>query len=222
MRKTKKIAGMDRSEFLKKYDAILARGLSCGLRDNNMVCIEAAVACATEGIDLDNGDEVHDQPKCVDRTIAQFKIALNDFYEWSSAKARARGLHDIGIAQLGSNTVKGIGPKFEHLMKKHLIDEFEPAMIADVLKPFKLKLPTTIEELLSDEVVDNVDVARNALSSTSLPSDGFGLEQALSNIIDATNHKNFNKVLCRIAEIGVEVLRELKSPGVEWLDALKK
>src|SRR6266480_87978 len=80
---------------VEKFDSILTRGLSAGLGEQSgQMCIEAAI-CATLG--LPHGDK----PTCVAKSVRDFKIALND-KRWSSAKARAEGLRDLGLAQLGS------------------------------------------------------------------------------------------------------------------------
>jgi len=77
------------------YDNVLDRGLSSGLgnRDGRM-CIEAAI-CTVLG--LEHGDD----PGCVAPSVRAFKIKLNDAV-WSSPAARAKGLRDLGLAQLGS------------------------------------------------------------------------------------------------------------------------
>src|SRR6266850_1153857 len=81
-----------------KFDLILARGLSMGLgKAGGQVCIEAAI-CETLG--LEHGDD----PKCVAESVRAYKIKLNDS-NWSSPKARAAGLRDLGLAQLGSKGV---------------------------------------------------------------------------------------------------------------------
>ena len=78
-----------------KFDSILARGLCRGMGTRGkQVCIEAAI-CQTLG--LPHGDD----PGCVAHSVRHFKICLNDAH-WSSPKARAKGLRDLGIAQLGS------------------------------------------------------------------------------------------------------------------------
>jgi hypothetical protein len=78
-----------------KYDAILARGLCYGMgTPNSQVCIEAAI-CETLGLPHS------DDPKCVAQSVRRFKIGLNDV-NWSSPSARAKGLRELGIAQLGS------------------------------------------------------------------------------------------------------------------------
>jgi hypothetical protein len=89
------ISTINRNKFVAKFDEILARGLSSGMgkRDGQM-CIEAAVCAA---LDLPHGDE----PQCVAAAVRTFKIALNDS-NWSSTQARAAGMRDLGIAQVGS------------------------------------------------------------------------------------------------------------------------
>lgn len=78
-----------------KFDAILARGLSSGMgTSEGSMCIEAAV-CQVLG--LPHGDD----PQCVSVAVRSYKIALNDS-PWSSPQARAKGLRDLGLAQLGS------------------------------------------------------------------------------------------------------------------------
>ena len=91
-----KVEEFDAKKFdVKKFDEILARGLSNGLGvQGSQVCIEAAI-CETLG--LPHGDD----PGCVGAAVRAFKISLNDS-RWSSPKARAEGMRDLGLAQLGS------------------------------------------------------------------------------------------------------------------------
>ncbi len=80
---------------VKEFDRILLLGLSRGLGvPGEQVCVEAAI-CQTLG--LPHGDD----PGCVAATVREFKIRLNDS-KWTSPKARAKGLRDLGLAQLGS------------------------------------------------------------------------------------------------------------------------
>ena len=86
------------ADLIPKFDAVLERGLckGVGVRDGQM-CIEAAICYA---LDLPHGDK----PNCVAESVRRFKIKLNDAH-WSSPQARARGLRDLGIAQIGSKEV---------------------------------------------------------------------------------------------------------------------
>lgn len=121
---------------VKLYDKILRRGLSFGpggrwpeeeevdLKHANgpgkgQMCIEAAI-CAVLEYDSE------DQPKCVTKEIINFKIELNDSY-WSSPKARAKGLRDLGLAQLGSRGVI-TGSQFTKAFKEEAQKELLPAI----------------------------------------------------------------------------------------------
>ena len=80
---------------VKQFDSILSRGLSGGLgRRDSQMCIETAICTV---LNLPHGDD----PKCVSNAVRLFKISLNDA-PWSSPKARAKGLRNLGLAQLGS------------------------------------------------------------------------------------------------------------------------
>jgi hypothetical protein len=102
----------DTTKFdVKTYHKILDRGLSQGLGSRDaMVCIEAAI-CQTLG--LPHGDD----PQCVTPAVRAYKIALNDS-PWSSPQARAAGLRDLGLAQLGSLGVVDGGEFSRRLAEK--------------------------------------------------------------------------------------------------------
>ena len=112
------------AETIKKFDAILSRGLCQGVgsRDGQM-CIEAAVCAA---LDLPHGDD----PDCVDSAVRSFKIALNDS-NWSSSKTRAKGLRDLGIAQIGSRGVVD-GLEFSKQMAEKTTRVLIPALFREV------------------------------------------------------------------------------------------
>src|SRR5205814_1045966 len=108
-----------------KFDLILSRGLSMGLgKQGGQVCIEAAI-CETLG--LGHGDD----PKCVAESVRAYKIRLNDS-NWSSPKARATGLRELGLAQLGSMGVVG-DSKFSSLMAERTIRVIIPKLFREVL-----------------------------------------------------------------------------------------
>lgn len=76
---------------------IVDRGLSVGLRDGGMVCVEAAV-CAALG--LPHGDD----PGCVLPALRKLKIQVND-RGFNSPETRARALRRLAVAQVGSDSL---------------------------------------------------------------------------------------------------------------------
>src|SRR5262245_39885173 len=89
---------IDFPTLIPKFDAILQRGLCQGVGERHgQMCIEAAICAA---LDLPHGDD----PQCVEPAIRAYKIQLNDSH-WSTSLARAAGLRDLGIAQIGSRGV---------------------------------------------------------------------------------------------------------------------
>lgn len=81
---------------LKIVDRGLSEGLGNGRRGD--VCVEAAVCLA---LGLPHGDN----PPCVGSGVRSAKIHLNDIAAWGSKKARAAGLREVAVAQLGSNEI---------------------------------------------------------------------------------------------------------------------
>ena len=117
----------DFKTIIPKFDAILERGLCSGLgTPNGQVCIEAAIALAM-------GLPFSDAPTCVEKNIIVFKIALND-QSWSTEEARAKGLRNIGIAQIGSKDVVD-GIVFQQLLTTKLIKTLIPDLFKKVFKP---------------------------------------------------------------------------------------
>jgi hypothetical protein len=80
------------SRVLETVDAGLCSGV--GKPIPGQMCVEAAVCYA---MGLPHGDE----PTCVSPAIRKLKIILNDA-NWSSNKARAKGMRRLAIIQLGS------------------------------------------------------------------------------------------------------------------------
>ncbi len=117
---------IDFKKIVPKFDEILTRGLCKGVgeRDGQM-CIEAAICAA---MDLPHGDD----PVCVADSVRAYKIGLNDS-EWSSPAARAAGLRDLGIAQIGSKGVVD-DVAFVTRLSELTIRHFIPALFRDVFK----------------------------------------------------------------------------------------
>src|SRR5437667_10815286 len=121
---------------IEKFDSILARGLSTGLGEQSgQMCIEAAI-CATLG--LPHGDK----PTCVTRSVREFKIALND-KRWSNPQARAEGLRDLGLEQLGSLGVVD-DKKFISKLAEKTIRVLIPKLFRQVFKDNKVCLAAAL------------------------------------------------------------------------------
>ena len=80
------------AKVLSVVDAGLVKGV--GVAIPGQMCVEAAVCYA---LGLPHGDA----PQCVSPALRSFKIKLNDA-NWSSEKARANGLRRLALVQLGS------------------------------------------------------------------------------------------------------------------------
>ncbi len=80
-----------------KYDELLSHGLPKGVGTTDKACIMACLNLACGGELTDAAES-----PCVLAVAARFAIRLNDA-KWSSEVARADGLHDLGLALLGTS-----------------------------------------------------------------------------------------------------------------------
>lgn len=179
---------------ITKFDTILQRGLCSGLgKPDGQMCIEAAICAA---LDLPHGDN----PSCVEPAVRSFKIALNDSL-WSSPQARAKGLRDLGIAQIGSKGVVD-GKEFCSLLRKYTIQR----LIPDLFRRCPIKVePHRTNILEAAKVCEKTGGAAEAAGAAWV-----------AGAAGAAPEPDYFLLLC--ASIALDVLRELKSPGVVWLD----
>ena len=204
-------------ELVDKIDAILARGLSKGVgaRDGQM-CIEAAICCA---LDLPHDDD----PGCVAAAVRTFKIRLNDA-TWSSPDARAKGLRDLGIAQLGSlGIVSDV--------------DFAVAIAAKTNEVLIPEMRTIVAKSATEHAADAAEYAEHAADAAEYAEYAaeyaeYAAEYAAKHAADATEHAadaaeyaaeyakcDPDYFLKLSASLALEVLRDLKSPGCEWVNA---
>jgi hypothetical protein len=136
-----------------RYEEILSRGLSGGVGSpDGQMCIEAAI-CATLG--LPHGDD----PGCVAASVRSFKIALNDA-TWPSPEARAKGLHDLGLAQLGSKgTVNDV--EFSKRVAEKTIRKLIPKLFREIFPTNERCLAAA----LRCEVEGSADAAADAAAA---------------------------------------------------------
>jgi hypothetical protein len=133
-------------KIVTKLLDLLSYGLTRGLGEQKPgeMCVEAAV-CAAYG--LPHGDE----PPCVDSSVREFKIRLNDL-SWSSNSARAEGMKALAIAQLGSNEIN------EQVFVKTLILSTVQRILPIVLRNVNLE-----KEAINCEKAINLDSAALAV-----------------------------------------------------------
>jgi len=78
------------------YERLCAAGMPAGVGTRESACVMAALNLACGGDLADSAES-----PCVLPDAARFAIRLNDA-RWSSPAARAAGLHDLGLALLGT------------------------------------------------------------------------------------------------------------------------
>ena len=236
---------IDFEALIPKFDKILKRGLrkGGGLKAGDIGCVENAVC---EAIGLPYSDD----PKCVAASVRTYKIGLNDA-AWSSNEARASGLRDLGIAQIGSKGVVD-DVAFAEGLSKLIIRHFIPALFRDVFRdePKCLEaadrcaaaVPAATPSAASDAASYAASAARSARYAASdaasaaryAASDAacYAASYAASAASDAASAARYaaraacdaacdaasDKYLLLSASLALQVLRELKSPGCEWID----
>jgi len=231
---------MDFAVLVPKIDKILKRGLSNGLGTaGKQVCVEAAIC---EALGLPHGDD----PKCVVSDVRAFKIRLNDS-NWSSAKARAKGLRDLAIAQLGTKDVLQPG-QFSKRMAEQTLRVLIPTLFREVLQD-NARCMAAADRCEKEGTREAVREARSAAAyATAYAADAAAAAYAAAAAADvadvaaaayaayaaaaaayayaayaaaAAKRKNKkadpDKYLLLSAKLALEVLTELKAPGVAYL-----
>lgn len=212
------------NDFVSKYDSYLSRGLSCGLGDRDgQMCIEAAI-CASLGLPHS------DNPKCVAESVREYKIALNDS-AWSSPEARAKGLRDLGLAQLGSLDSVNSHSFIEFLIEKHIRVLIPTLLREKLIHTGCLKAADRCERdgdlgAIADAVdaIGCIDyecvVAARYLYMAAKGINGL-LRKAHDVAVAARSanyqHHEKDKYLLLSAKLALETLEELGSPGCKLL-----
>lgn len=179
-------------KVIEIVDAGLVKGK--GIQEPGKMCVEAAVCFAF-------GLPHSDNPPCVGTTVREFKIRLNDS-NWSNNAARTAGLRKLAIAQLGSDTIDQ--DEFALRLSEQCIRQIVPIALRATgkLNPeFAARLETAAVRCEQggpyEASIQARDVARKA---------------AYAAYAAARDH-----VLNIVAEIGLQVLIDLKSPGCKYL-----
>lgn len=239
-------------KLLKTVDAGLCPGV--GVPVPGRMCAVAAV-CYTLGIP--HGDE----PDCVGWAVRALVISLNDG-DWSSNKARAKGLRKLTVAQLGSNTI--VQDSFVKLFALRTVQRLCPLLFAELVMVMELAHDHERErmnsmgrafasvESLQDEVPALIEFLEELPSCTTDFARFIMCTSAISQILnfalvlDSIEHYygdssiiatantlggipplsqtfsqalnlSLDEALTMMADICLEVLIEMESPGCQWL-----
>ena len=213
-------------ERIAKFDNHLnTYGLCSGKGSpNGEMCIEALI---TQILD----EPFSDEPECVTAEIRNFKISLNDT-NWSSNQARAVGLRNIGIAQIGSKGVVD-GPEFLKGLQTKIIGVLIPDIFRKIFKNKKEilllvdiceKQPTRENCLILKNASSAADAAyayyassaaaASAYADAAYASDAASAYAAAAYTSDAAS-ADYYLIMC--ANLALEVLKEMNSPGCAWL-----
>lgn len=219
------------NKVLKTVDAGLSKGL--GVARPGKMCIEAAVCFAL-------GLPHNDEPPCVGSVVRTFKIQLNDSY-WSSKKARARGMRLLAVAQLGSDEINQFA--FAQEVVRESIRRILPLLpgIPKTLASLCQKKPNkaSVERVLRWAwahpcTTDSTCAVAAALleafvfgfatGNQLVFNAGFATDRVVfaARKIAATRPFGGDKVLRIAADIALEALKKLNSPGCRFLPQKKK
>ena len=183
------------------------------------MCVEAAVSFAC-------GLPHSDRPECVGSSVRAFKIELND-KTWNSEKSRARGLREVAVAQLGTNTIDQ--EKFD----LNLTDKLKSALLPMAVKQSGIdgvqkkildffldsmsKASKATKSEWSSELDDFCDrTSLGAVSALMAATDPDGIVQEMGEYFGGERWLRICADTCR------DVLIEMKSPGVKYLYLCKK
>jgi len=182
------------------------------------MCVEQVISYAL-------GEEVNDETSCVGEQVRSFVTCLND-QEWSSNSARAEGMRELSIAQLGSKSLNQ--NEFRDKLLFSVITKMLPAMFRDLEEDKWEKEIKSLEGTKDlKEAREAAYVVRDAIYATADPAASYATLYAIFSIhavhaayvaiyaFDAT--KTGDKYLCMIAHLAVQVLKEMKSPGCQFL-----
>jgi len=195
----------------KKVLAVVDEGLVYGLGNNKPgeMCVEAAVCFAL-------GLPHSDNPPCVGVAVRSFKIRLNDS-SWSSDEARAKGMRKLAVAQLGSDVIdqKEFSKRLAIKTCRRLLPHIFRIAAKKQKSPYKEELLKHAEgcEKVSTLIKEAEEAAREAARKTR-SADASYAAAAAATFASATR----DEILTLSADLALEVLVELKSPGCEFLN----
>jgi hypothetical protein len=218
-------------ELAKNVLNTVNAGLVSGLGEPipGKMCVEAAV-CYAMGLPHE------DNPPCVSPALRRLKISLNDA-GWSSELARAKGLRELALLQLGTD---GVLDEVEFVKKVALlvINKYLPP----ILRKAKLNQEADACEQAKDldTARDAARTARDAARTAHTSAAAYAYAAAYAAAANAATYAasaaaardaayavsivfviNNDKTLSLFAKDVAEILIDMKVPGVQWLSLIK-
>lgn len=190
----------------KRVLAVVDKGLVGGIGEPvpGEMCVEAAVAYAY-------GERHTDKPKCVNSTLSDFKISLNDDLNWENDDQRAKGLRRLAIAQLGT---KGSGFKFS-TFKRLLQEKLEAVIFEYGVKPYLNGLTKALASKKKLDVILGEIASLEDMNTDDLGFSIYGPESMVDALENSQNISDDKKIL--LCEIVVQVLVQMNTPGSRYL-----
>jgi len=215
---------MINKELVNEIHSLLDKGVTFGFskdpKPGNM-CVEQVVSYAL-------GEEINDEPSCVGKKVREFVVRLN-CQEWSSDSARAEGMRDLAIAQLGSDLLNQ--DEFLEKISFAAITKLLPSMFRDLGEERWEKQIKSLEEAKNLKEAKKIaskgayaadmvyaveaNYAASDAANVADPYSAYYASYAAANAALAT--KTGDKYLKMVSHLAVEVLKEMKSPGCQFL-----
>lgn len=179
-------------EVIKKLNDYLDRGLCSGLGESNgQVCVEAAIALATEG-------ELRDSPSCVHQAVREFSVQLNDA-NWSCPSMRSAGMRTLAFAQLDTAGLAFNATRF--------VDKLSELTIRRVL-PIALRAAGLTEA--ADRCGRDGDRAAAEAAWTAAAAEAARAAEAAAETAGAAAYDNVLRVSAQCAVEAIAFAREVQ------------
>jgi hypothetical protein len=222
-------------QVIDKIDEVLSRGLCVGVgTQGGQVCVEAAICEAL-------GEPHGDNPSCVEESVRAFKIRLNDSRRWISPESRAKGMRSLAIAQLGSKGVvdgrefstrianktirrllptlaRDLYPNDVKIQAAALVCESEGTRASAISLYAEFRVKAAAAAAAADYAGDAGDAAAAAVYAAYADAAYAAAAAADAAAADtAYAYAYAEKYLLLAADLALETLEELGSPGCDWL-----
>jgi len=224
----KKLTEEKVNKLIETIECGLVEGI--GIPKPGKMCVMHAISLIIEGVpDQDN-------PKCVAPLIISFDIGLNDS-NWSSNKARGKGMLREAIAKLGSTEINI--DKWRKLVMDEIGKEILPNWIRYTAGArYRTGHFTYLQKIESLKMADELESGKRTLTSKSFGRKYYcnklltqvRLITALSSPVKfiyhladfKTSKLKWDTLLTKLADISADALVKCKTEGSKFLYLLDK